>query len=298
MSSDRKLTVKRLVIFLVIAFIPFCVIVPIMWSYFGEPIYASENEDAAIPVYILGVFGMMIPSCANIITRLITREGFTRSYLGLHTKGKMGYWAASVFVPVAYSLITLLLIIAVFMGDMGISGALEPPDRGKIGLLLFQAAFSVIVFFPAFGEEWGWRGYMMPKLMELMPKPLAVFVGGIIWGLWHAPLTVAGHNFGVDYPGYPFVGIGLMCLMCVALNAFLTLLTEKTQSVYPAAFCHAVNNNLSWGGFMMMLGKEEALEKMQALPTIQSFFLYFCTVGVVGIISFVLLIKKSDTSAA
>lgn len=85
----------------------------------------------------------------------------------------------------------------------------------------------------------------MPKLLEVMPKPVAVIVGGVIWGLWHAPLTISGHNFRLDYKFYTWLGILLMCVFCILMNAFLTLLTERTKSVYPAAFCHAINNNIN-----------------------------------------------------
>lgn len=298
MSSDKKLTVKRLVIFLVIAFLPFFIIIPVMWAVYGEPIYTIEREDAAVATYLLGVFGMMIPSAANLITRLATKEGFRNSYLGAHFKGKTGYWAASVIVPLGYSVLGALAMWALYMGGMSFSDTFDPLGMQNTGLFLLQLAFSVIVFFPAFGEEWGWRGYMMPKLMELMPKPAAVIAGGVIWGLWHAPLTVAGHNFGVDYPGYPFVGIGRMCLMCTALNAFLTLITEKTKSIYPAAFCHSVNNNLGLEIIFSIFGTEKAQEKMTEMSDVGTMLPYLAVLGLVGIASFVLLVMDKDKKEA
>ena len=30
---------------------------------------------------------------------------------------------------------------------------------------------------------------------------------GLTWGLWHAPITMMGHNYGRGYPGFPFTGI-------------------------------------------------------------------------------------------
>ena len=298
MNSDKKLTARRLLIFLAVAFVPFYIIIPVMWAYFGEPIFASENETVMIANYAVGVFGMMIPSFANLITRLVTKEGFGSSYLGLNCKGKMGYYIASVLVPLGYSVLSVLAMWALYMGGMSFSDAFEPLGMQNTGLFLMQLAFSVIVFFPAFGEEWGWRGYMMPKLMELMPKPAAVIAGGVIWGLWHAPLTVAGHNFGVDYPGYPFVGIGLMCVMCTVLNAFLTLITEKTKSVYPAAFCHAVNNNLGFGVLFSGLGTEKAQEKMTEMSGVSTILPYIAILGAVGIASFVLLVRDKDKKEA
>lgn len=76
-----------------------------------------------------------------------------------------------------------------------------------------------------------------------MKRPAACIVSGIIWGVWHTPAIIDGLNFGKDYAGYPFVGIALMCLFCTFTGIIFTWLTEKTDSVYPAAFAHAVNNN-------------------------------------------------------
>ena len=293
MSNSKKLTVKRLVIFLILAFFPFYIIIPVMYSYYGEPIFVSENETVIVANYVVGVFGMMIPSIANIITRLVTKEGFKNTYLGLNTKGKMGYFAASVIAPLAYSALTVFLIWALYMNDISFGDTFNNVNMQSIGLLMLQLGYSVICFFPAFGEEWGWRGYMMPKLMELMPKPVAVIVGGIIWGLWHAPLTVAGHNFGVDYPGYPFVGIGIMCLMCTVMNAFMTLLTEKTKSIYPTTFVHAVNNNLNMGIMFSLFSNEEVIQRFGELSAVETFLPFIGTIGVVvGVVCILLLMKK------
>ena len=286
----------RLIIFLILAFFPFYIIIPIMWTYFGEPIFISENPDVMVANYCVGVFGMMIPSLAHLFTRLITKEGFKNSYLGMNIKGKLGYWLSSVLVPLAYSALTVILIWVIYINELTFPEAFSGFGMQTTGIFLLQLSYTLICFFPAFGEEWGWRGYMMPKLMELMPKPVAVVVGGVLWGLWHAPLTVAGHNFGVDYPGYPFVGIGFMCVMCTALNAFLTLITEKTKSIYPAAFTHAVNNNLSMGVLFSLFGSEAAMEKLGTISNVDMFLVYIPMQLVVGMICMILLLRKGRPS--
>ena len=46
------------------------------------------------------------------------------------------------------------------------------------------------------GEEAGWRGYLLPKLLEFMKPWKAVLLTGVIWGLWHAPVIACGFNYG------------------------------------------------------------------------------------------------------
>lgn len=291
--TERKMTVLRLVLFCVLAFVPFWIILPMMNAAWGGPVYMSEA--AASAVYALGTFGMLIPAAAHLITRLVTREGFKNTYLGVNFRGNGKWYLASVWVKLAESVIGALLIWRICAGELSFQEAfpLEEP-KALIGMVLLQLAFTIIVFFPAFGEEWGWRGYMMPKLLKLMPKWAAVLLGGVIWGLWHAPLTIAGHNFGIDYVGYPWGGILQMCLMCVLMNAFLTLLTEKTKSIYPASFCHMVNNNMG-ASVLIMIAGSEALNNAVDTNSISLFLTtYLPLLMITGIISFLCLIKSES----
>lgn len=295
--NSKKVTLKRLVIFLLIAFIPFWIILPVLNSVYGEPVFASEKT---IPVaYAIGVFGMLIPSIAHLITRLVTKEGFKNSYLGLNFKGNAKYYIASVVVKLVEVLIFAVLAWLIFAGDLSFSEAFASDGiTTRVCNYILTISASIIVFFPAFGEEWGWRGYMMPKLTELIGRPAAIVVGGILWGLWHAPLTISGHNFGTEYDFFPWLGILIMCIYCTFTNAFLTLLAEKTKSIYPASFCHMVNNNCGGIVFISLFGSEALLAKISSTDAIALMPLMMSTAAIVGIISFILLLrinkKKSD----
>src|SRR5262249_28419015 len=56
-----------------------------------------------------------------------------------------------------------------------------------------------------FGEELGWRGLLLREL-EGVGFWKSSFVIGVIWGFWHAPLIIQGHN----YPEHPWAGVLLM----------------------------------------------------------------------------------------
>ncbi len=112
------------------------------------------------------------------------------------------------------------------------------------------AAFSVALVINSlftFGEEFGWRGYLLPRLAPLGGLPAAVLVGAI-WGLWHAPLIVLD---GYNYPGHPWLGIPMMMLFCVALSIIFTWLRFRSGSIWTTVLAHAAIN--AQAGFAILL---------------------------------------------
>lgn len=244
---DKKVQLKRLIIYLVLAF-------GLAWGYeflfIGNGfVWDMEDPDSARLISLISL-GMLAPAIAHVLTRTFTKEGFKPAgkdslMLGINlSDGKWKIFLFAILIPLVYSATADLLIC---LSTPGVFDTNVLPDSGmpnSMSLLIPLSAVSngVIVSFAAFGEEFGWRAYMMPKLRSVMGRYPALILGGIIWGLWHVPLTCVGHNFGTDYPGFPYVGIIIMCLYCILLGGILTYVTEKTGSVWPAAFLHGVNN--------------------------------------------------------
>ncbi len=112
----------------------------------------------------------------------------------------------------------------------------------------------------AFGEELGWRGFLQKALGHLnFWKSSAVI--GLIWGLWHAPLILQGHN----YPNYPVVGVFMMTVWCVLLSPMFSYVTLRSGSVIPAAIMHG-SLNASYGLSVMLLrGGSELLVGISGL---------------------------------
>jgi len=234
-----NITKKRLLIYLGLSF-------GMAWLIFFFFIFTGHTWSGSTPEMIsLVSLGMLTPAVAHVITRKITNEGFRLTgeksmMLGINPKGKKWiFFLLAMFLPVVYSTLGDVIIWMFFPEAFGESSV---STFVVIIYPLFAVVNGIVLSFAAFGEEFGWRGYMMPKLIELMGMPKAIIIGGIIWGLWHAPLTCVGHNFGMDYPGFPYVGIILMCLFCTALGTVLMYVTIETNSIGPAAFMHAVNN--------------------------------------------------------
>lgn len=107
----------------------------------------------------------------------------------------------------------------------------------------------------AFGEESGWRGYLWSVLRPLGFWPASLFVG-LLWGLWHAPLIVSGHNYGTGYFGFPWTGVLMMTAFCIALSPFMGLLSDRTGSCLPASIFHGTINALSGISILLLSGAD------------------------------------------
>ena len=243
-TENKKEDLKRLVLYLVLSF-------SLTWLWFFLTVKNGDTWDEMTQArQSLVALGMMGPLIAHILTRLFTREGFAMTgkgsmMLGIVLSDRKWIWFLLAFLlPWTYTELAnaIALLISPNLYDPTYYQVLEV-DRRILLLMPVNALISgTIGSFAAFGEEGGWRGYMMPKLFKVMGRVPALLTGGIIWGLWHAPLTCIGHNFGTDYPGFPYVGIVKMCIFCTLVGVLLTILTEKSGSVWPAAFMHAIGN--------------------------------------------------------
>jgi CAAX protease family protein len=152
--------------------------------------------------------GMYAPALAAVLMRLfISKEGLRRA-LGPLPSLKIGL--AAVLLPLA---LVLILIAIVAMINIG-----EPTPGKPMGSLLAILTFVGIPIgtLLAFGEEFGWRGYLLPKLLPLGEVKAALIVG-LIWGPWHLPVLIVGLN----YPRQPILAVLAVFLLSATLLSFL-----------------------------------------------------------------------------
>ena len=289
--KNKKQEWMRLGIFLLLAFAFTWIPAIILNKTVGYDTWFNGTKYGIVAQLVL-----FAVAAANVVTRLITKEGFGNSMLHLRLKGNVKYYLLAMLLPMVTELFAGLLVTLVY-GEFDwqkITEQLSP--MMMVGLFLTALGSAVPLAFVTFGEEFGWRAYMNPKMEKLMGVPATAIVGGIIWGVWHAPLTVEGHNFGKDYPGFPVVGILLMSLFCICTGCFLMWVTRKTGTVYPAAIWHAVNNFGSGIAMNLLLC---GIDDFDALTSKIDFFVvaYIPTI-IVGIIFFVLLVRDSHKQAA
>lgn len=104
----------------------------------------------------------------------------------------------------------------------------------------------------AFGEELGWRGLLQQELAPIGFARASALIGAI-WGLWHAPLILLGHNF----PEHPRLGVPVMIAACIPLGIILSWLALRAQTVFAAAVGHGTLNAVAGVSSMAISGGEQ-----------------------------------------
>lgn len=165
----------------------------------------TPDNFAATPVV---TFGMYAPALAAVVMRLlISKEGF-RGAVGPRPSLRMVLGA--VLIPMALVLILVAIVTASDIGD-------ATPGK-PVGTLLAILTFVGVPVGAAlaFGEEFGWRGYLLPKLLPLGEVKAAIIVG-LIWGPWHLPVLIVGLN----YPGQSILAVLVVFVLSATLLSLL-----------------------------------------------------------------------------
>jgi membrane protease YdiL (CAAX protease family) len=106
----------------------------------------------------------------------------------------------------------------------------------------------------AFGEEYGWRNYLVSALKEKKFVCASIFIG-IVWGLWHFPLILLGHN----YPQHSVAGVFMMVVFCVLASFVELYFVLKAKSVYPAAIFHGTINAVAGLNVLLIKGGNDLI---------------------------------------
>ena len=260
MEKGNKLETRRIWLFLIITFaMTYAWTIGLIWPrVLGRDAVTFTTEETLINTALTAVL-MFFPAIGVLITRLVTREGFKNAMLRLNLKGNGRYYLIGWFGPLVLTLVGTLLYFVIFPSEFTLTSYLaqmatlpvSPKLFWVVQLLLMMVA-PLLNLIPCFGEEWGWRGYLLPKVAQRMTFLPTILLTGFIWGIWHAPIIVAGHNYGMSYPGYPWWGIIAMCVFCIVVGTLFSYVTLKTKSCWPAVFAHGMLNGTASVGVIFL----------------------------------------------
>ena len=243
---------RKLIVFLLFAFLPMIGVGLVMHfsgaSSVGLPSDpASIDPMAALKGLIFSAGAMLIPLLAVIFTQLIFREPVLKGVgISFHlNRWWLIGWLLMPVIAMAVLGVTLLMPGAKWTPDspmMQPTLQSMPKGIGIWGILALTMVSGLIngatinAFF-AFGEEVAWRGFLMKEFKGKKFLAAVLWIG-VIWGLWHAPLILNGHN----YPQHPVPGVFMMIVFCLLLTPMLMYFRQKSGSVIVPAIMHGTFN--------------------------------------------------------
>ncbi len=144
---------------------------------------------------------------------------------------------------------------------------LSPSSFIFFGIIQSLVAGVTINAVVAFGEEIGWRGFLYNELKQKFNFWQVSIITGFIWGLWHLPVILQGHN----YPKYPILGSIWMIIFCILYSPIFNFIRTKANSVIATSVLHGTINATYGFSILFLKGGNELL------------------VGVLGVSGFIVL---------
>lgn len=232
----------------------------VLWAVFQAVSFVT-----GIGMVQLAPMYMFTPLVAGVIT--VWRSEIGLSTLGLRI-GRLRWVLVAAVAPLGIAALTVLVSLAVpgitFSQGIALLPGIDLPGGipgfiAGLGIVLILGVTANAVV--AFGEEIGWRGYLLWELAPLGFWRASVLIG-MIWGLWHAPAIVEGYNF----PSFPLLGVLVMTLATITFSVLYTYLVIRAESVLAAVFFHGVFN--ASGGLVLAYTTSEsaALTDLVASP--------------------------------
>jgi uncharacterized protein len=203
-------------------------------AIFWALIIRAEPPSPYGQVYTLGL--MWSPGVAALLTTFI----FQRNFRGLGwERGPVRYLLLSYALPIVYAGVVYALTWLMGWGAFTTENVPEGQSWPLLVLIHATLLFLLGGFFPALGEEIGWRGLLVPQLAKLTSFTNVALISGAIWAVWHYPMILFA-----DYHAAAPRWFALLCFSVLVVGSSFAFawLRLKSGSLWTAAILHASHN--------------------------------------------------------
>jgi len=226
-KQENRMKVFKSPSFLVFIFIAFLIGVPAL--YFST---LQVSTGIQILLFFLGSYGVSVAAFITIRSFHLTAESDELVNRLRTWRIHPTNYLAGIGVPTAIWLLTALFVY--------LPG--NPIHASWAGLAIFP-----IIFITNFGEEIGWRGFALPRLLKSFQPLRASIILGVIWGVFHFPL----------YWQKPLFAI-LFLAFTPTLSIFITWLFLRSKgSILLSTLIHATYN--AWGQVFLINNAEQIM---------------------------------------
>ena len=200
------------------------------------------------------------PAIAAVLTAAWAGRPALRELGARLTRWRVGvrWWAVVLAGPVVLWLATAGLYVV-----LGGDGSEVRPQAVEVGLAGLIPLFLVLALTDGLGEELGWRGFALPRLLWRRGPVAASLLLGVVWAVWHAPLYWTS---GAVLEGTP-VWLLLVQLPACAV-VFTWVFVHTGGSVLPAVALHGAlslfgislpRTDGDWRPYLLFLGLQIAV---------------------------------------
>lgn len=188
-------------------------------------------------ILVLFVKNNIVTFSSIIGTILFIAGGFapTMSAISLQEKKSFQSIMNFIFLHKRKSIIYLFLFCLLEILTIGLSSR---ELNAGMPLNMIPIFFLMCVLIGGGNEELGWRGTMQPVLEKKAPFPIAAFITGSVWSIWHLPLWFID---GTTQQNIPFL---LFSIYAIFLSFWLACVYRKTNCVFYCAILHGLSNLL------------------------------------------------------
>ena len=190
--------------------------------------------------------GAISSSLAAIILVVVEgRKGGLRELLGRFLIWRVGiqWWAFALFFTIIPSIAALYLFN--LLGGPPVDWSGLPP------LYTVVPTFIILTVAAGIGEEFGWRGFLLPRLQTRHNALISSLIVGVIWAIWHIPLFfIKGTGqYDIQSQGGLLPAIlGYSIFVIFSSIQFTWVFNNTKGSVLLAAVMHGASN--AWGGYI------------------------------------------------
>jgi len=214
------------------AVVAFLICVVVLGAPLIVAMYLVDTSTAELLVLVL----MVVPAVSALLARVFTGERLT-----------IGRPSPVTLLLATIPALAMGLAYGVLTIFPGSSVTFLGWDISLISIVVGIAQASVL----AFGEELGWRGYLLPQLRRTKSFLVANSILVVIWFAYHVPVIFLPGVY--SNPGIPtWANLLLFAIAITGFSFFVGALWEKHHDVWGATFAHGVWNYLVQGAWPLL----------------------------------------------
>lgn len=215
------------------------------WSnWLPQALTSRGIASMQVPGYLALLAGYGPALAAIIVASLAYGRQGLRELFGRLLRWRVGiqWYLIALLLPALVTLLALSLnsLTGGTSPDFSAAGFPFGPAETPLWQKILILFLVFTLGFDGLGEETGWRGFALPRLLDRYSPLLASLILGGLWAVWHFPYALTEGTFLSEVPLHWFF-INLLAVSIIYTWIFI----NTNGSLLPVLLFHAAGNTTS-----------------------------------------------------